>query len=131
MRLLLDTHTAIWAITTPARLPAHVQAMILEQANEVVVSVASIWEITIKHPLQRGLPSDMPISGTQAVRYFTAAGYRILPITAEHAAAVDDLPALHFDPFDRILVAQAMCEPLRLVTHDERLAAYSETVIRF
>jgi len=130
MRLLLDTHTAIWAITTPSRMPAHIQAMINEAGNEVVVSAASIWEISIKHALRRGGP-DMPISGSDALLYFTAAGFRILPIAPEHAAAVDDLPTLHADPFDRLLVAQALNVPLRLVTHDERVASYSESVIRF
>jgi len=131
MRLLLDTHTAIWALTTPSRLPPRIQALISDAANDVVVSTASVWEVAIKHPLRRGDPSDMPISGLEALRYFSAAGYQILPITAAHAVAVDNLPPLHTDPFDRILVAQALTEPLRLITHDARLTRYSETIISF
>ncbi len=72
----------------------------------------------------------MPISGAEALRYFTEAGYRSLPIEAEHAAAVAQLPAHHHDPFDRLLVAQALTEPMRLVTHDATVALYSDTVIR-
>jgi len=131
MRLLLDTHVAIWALTTPSRLPPRIQALISDATNDVVVSTASVWEVAIKHPLQRGDRSDMPISGLEALRYFSAAGYQILPITAAHAVAVDNLPPLHADPFDRILIAQALTEPLRLVTHDARLTRYSETIITF
>jgi len=131
MRLLLDTHTAIWALTTPSRLPPRIQLLISDAANDVVVSTASIWEVAIKHSLKRGDPSDMPISGLEALRFFSAAGYQILPITAAHAVAVDNLPPLHTDPFDRILIAQALTEPLRLVTHDARLTSYSETIISF
>jgi PIN domain nuclease of toxin-antitoxin system len=72
----------------------------------------------------------MPIPGEEALRYFSAAGYRSLPIEAEHAAAVASLPAHHHDPFDRLLAAQALTEPMRLVKHDATLALYSDTVIR-
>ena len=71
----------------------------------------------------------MPISGKQAILYFSAAGYEMIPITSTHAAAVEDLPNHHRDPFDRILVAQAISEPLHLITHDRKLGAYSDLVI--
>ena len=129
MRLLLDTHIALWAITDDARLPRIARELIGELGNEVVVSAASIWEITIKHALARGLPSDMPVSGPDALRYFRASGYTLLPVTAEHAAAVADLPALHRDPFDRMLVAQAFHEPLRLMTHDSGLSSYGDAIL--
>ena len=87
----------------------------------------AIWEIAIKHSLGRG---DMPVSGQDALRYFSESGYRRLPIEAEHAIAVEDLPAHHSDPFDRILVAQALLEPMRLMTHDAQVALYSDTVIK-
>lgn len=131
MNLLLDTHVALWAITADPRLPPDIQDLIADPDNSVVVSAASVWEISIKHALARGRPNDMPISGTQAVGYFRAAGYGLLNISAEHAAAVETLPALHADPFDRLLVAQALTEPLRLVTRDPNVAAYSETIIGF
>ncbi len=71
----------------------------------------------------------MPVSGQRALRYFQASGYRFLPIEPEHAAAVEELPSHHADPFDRILVAQALVEPMRLLTHDPVIARYSDTVI--
>lgn len=131
MRLLLDTHAALWAITADSRLPLAIQALIADPQNSVQVSAASIWEISIKHALARGGPNDMPISGAQAAGYFRASGYGLLAVSAEHAAAIESLPALHADPFDRLLVAQALTEPLRLITHDPKVAAYSETIIGF
>jgi len=72
----------------------------------------------------------MPVSGHDALRYFRESGYRFLAIEAEHAAAVEELPVHHQDPFDRILVAQALVEPMRLMTHDPQVARYSDTIIR-
>ncbi|MDP2833496.1 MAG: type II toxin-antitoxin system VapC family toxin [Pseudomonadota bacterium] len=126
MRLLLDTHIALWAIADSPRLPAAARRLILAPENEVYVSAASIWEISIKHGLGRG---DMPISGETALGYFRAAGYRLLPVQPEHAVAVETLPPLHADPFDRLLVAQALTEPLRLLTHDETVARYNDTIL--
>ncbi len=126
MRLLLDTHIALWAVTDSPRLPETARSAILAPQNEVWISAASIWEISIKHALGRG---GMPISGTEAVHWFAVSGYRDLPITSTHAAAVDALPAIHRDPFDRILIAQAQTEPLRLVTHDDVIAQYSDVVM--
>lgn len=71
----------------------------------------------------------MPISAAEALRYFSAAGYVLLNITPEHAAAVETLPPLHADPFDRLLVAQALTEPLRLLTHDSAVAHYSDSIM--
>lgn len=126
MRLLLDTHVALWAIADSPRLPAEARRLIADPANEIYASVATVWEIAIKHGLRR---ADMPISGGEAFDWFRQAGYRLLSILPEHAAAVDGLPALHADPFDRILVAQARTEPMRLVTHDAALGAYGEAVL--
>ena len=129
MRLLLDTHVALWAIADHPNLPAKARELIANPANLVTVSAASIWEISIKHRLQRGSPNDMPISGAEALDHSRRAGYAILPITGAHAAAVDALPPHHADPFDRMLVAQAITEPLRLITHDARLADYGDMVL--
>lgn len=126
MRLLLDTHVALWAIAGDARLPKDAADMIAEPANHIMVSAASVWEITIKHALNRGRATDMPVSGSQALTFFRAAGYELLAIRAEHAAAVQVLPDLHRDPFDRLLVAQSLHEPARLMTHDAQVAAYSD-----
>jgi len=83
-------------------------------------------EIAIKHSLGRG---DMPVSGQDALRYFRESGYRFLPVEPEHAAVIEDLPPHHADPFDRILIAQALTEPMRLMTHDATVARYSHTII--
>lgn len=127
MNLLLDTHVALWAITDSPRLTTKARELIASPKTNVWISTASIWEIAIKHSLGRG---DMPISGKDAMRYFSESGYRRLPIEAEHAVAVEDLPAHHHDPFDRILVAQALVEPMRLMTHDALVALYSDTIIK-
>lgn len=128
MRLLLDTHVALWAITDDARLSKHAIELIAEPGNEVFVSVASLWEIAIKQALARGGPNDMPVSARQALGYFQRSGYAMLEIEPEHVLSLEGLPALHADPFDRLLVAQALTVPLRLLTHDQRLAHYSDTV---
>ena len=126
MNLLLDTHVALWAITDNPRLTKTARDMILSPKATVWISAASIWEISIKHALWRG---DMPVSGKDALRYFLESGYRCLSIEPEHAIAVEHLPAYHNDPFDRILVAQAVIEPLRLITHHAMLSQYSDTII--
>lgn len=126
MNLLLDTHIALWAIADSPRLPARARDLILAPANTVWVSAASVWEIAIKHSLGRG---DMPVSGPQALAYFEESGFLMLAVSAEHAATVGDLPNHHADPFDRLLAAQALAEPLRLLTHDAVLARYSDTII--
>ena len=126
MNLLLDTHVALWAITDSTRLAPKARDLIANPANTVWVSVASLWEITIKHSLGRG---DMPISGAQAKAWFEQSGYQLLNIEAPHVLGVGELPALHNDPFDRLLVAQALAEPLRLITHDAQVARYSDTII--
>ncbi len=131
MRLLLDTHVALWAITDDAKLPESIRSLIKDSSNDVVVSAVSVWEISIKHALGRGGPNAMPISGRGALQYFEAAGYQTLSVTPGHAAAVEDLPPIHSDPFDRLLVAQSLLEPLRLITHDSTLARYSDTAIQF
>jgi PIN domain nuclease of toxin-antitoxin system len=126
LNLLLDTHVALWAITDSPKLPQRARDLIQAPKTTVWVSAANIWEIAIKYALGRG---DMPVSGQDAVRYFQESGYRFLPIDVEHALAVESLPAHHQDPFDRILVAQALVEPMRLMTHDPLVARYSDTII--
>ena len=128
MRLLLDTHIAIWAIGKVARLPPLARDLILDPANSVAVSAVSIWEITIKHAFDRGRPNDIAISGATALGYFRDAGFEIIPILPEHAIAVADLPSLHKDPFDRLLVAQAKVETLQILTSDKIVAAYGGMV---
>jgi PIN domain nuclease of toxin-antitoxin system len=126
MNVLLDTHIALWAITDDDRLSARAREMILSERTIVWVSAVSVWEIAIKHGLGRG---DMPVSGLEAVDYFREAGYRFLPLEPEHAAAVETLPRHHQDPFDRLLVAQAVTEPMHLLTHDAMQATYGDLVV--
>ncbi|MBS0461913.1 MAG: type II toxin-antitoxin system VapC family toxin [Proteobacteria bacterium] len=126
MNLLLDTHVALWAITDSPRLPKKARALIESPRSTVWISAATIWEIAIKHSLGRG---DMPVSGQDALRYFRESGYRVLSVEAEHAVAVEDLPPYHSDPFDRILIAQALVEPMRLLTHDPMMLRYSDTIV--
>jgi PIN domain nuclease of toxin-antitoxin system len=126
MRLLLDTHVALWAIADSPDMPAEARSRILDAENVIFVSAASIWEIAIKRSIGK---RNMPISAREALRYFQESGFFILSVTAEHAAFVETLPSHHKDPFDRILVAQALLEPLRLLTHDYPMARYSDTII--
>lgn len=126
MNILLDTHVALWAIVDDPGLSNKARNLILAPGSTVWISSVSIWEISIKYSLGRG---DMPISGLDALHYFRLAGYRFLSIEPEHAVAVEDLPKHHQDPFDRLLVAQALVEPMRLITHDTTMARYSDTII--
>lgn len=127
MNLLLDTHVALWAITDSPKLSQKARDLLLSPKTTVWVSAANIWEIAIKYSLGRG---DMPVSSQDAVRYFQESGYRFLAVETEHAIAVQELPAHHQDPFDRMLVAQALIEPMRLMTHDPLVALYSDTIIK-
>jgi PIN domain nuclease of toxin-antitoxin system len=125
LRLLLDTHIALWAVTDSPRLPQRARDAIMA-ADEVHVSVVSLWEIAIKHALAR---QQMPVGAAEARQAFVDAGYSMLVITPEHVVAVEALPPWHRDPFDRLLVAQAISEPLRLVTADAALPRYSDVVL--
>ena len=125
MNLLLDTHVALWAIADSPSLSVTARELILAPRSTVWISAATVWEIAIKHGFGRG---DMPISGEDAMRYFREAGYQFLPVEPEHAAAIEGLPKHHQDPFDRLLVAQAWVEPMRLLTHDAMVARYSDAI---
>ncbi len=127
MRVLLDTQVLLWALVDDARLSAAARELITDSDTSVHVSAACFWEIAIKHALGRG---NMPIGPAPALGWCRKAGYRTLSVSAEHAIAVHDLPALHADPFDRILVAQAIREPMRLITHDATVASYDASIIR-
>nr|WP_245245492.1 type II toxin-antitoxin system VapC family toxin [Methylocaldum sp. RMAD-M] len=121
--MLLDTHVLLWVLADDAALSNTARAEI-DRAEAVYASAASIWEISIKSALgklkidQRCLPDRL-----------IEAGFLPLPVTWEHANAVRKLPNLHRDPFDRILIAQAITEPLRFMTADRALAGYSELVV--
>jgi len=122
MRLLLDTHVFLWCIKNDRRLSKAARSKILD-TSEVYVSSASIWEATIKIKLKK-LDADI----NQMVQSITKSGFIELPITVHHAAAVSRLPAIHKDPFDRMLIAQAIFEPLTFLTADAELKNYSDLV---
>jgi PIN domain nuclease of toxin-antitoxin system len=130
MRLLLDTHIALWAIAGVDKLSERAKTLISAPQNEISVSIATIWEIAIKYPLARRRVGAMPVSSSEALELFRSAGFELLQISAQHAVAVEDLPPLHGDPFDRMLVAQALSEPMHLLTADAQVAAYDDAIIR-
>lgn len=122
MRLLLDTHIYLWWLQDHPKLPKPAKAKIIA-ASEVYISSASIWEASIKAGIGR-----LEVDVDALVAEIAGSGFQELPITARHAAMVMQLPDIHHDPFDRILIAQAVCEPLRLLTRDKILTGYSELV---
>jgi PIN domain nuclease of toxin-antitoxin system len=122
MRLLVDTHAFLWWIADDERLSARASAVIAEGGNEVFVSAASAWEIVVKSSLGR-LELPTPI-GRFVSSQLEANGFLALPISLRHALGLADLPPLHRDPFDRILVAQAVAEDLTLVSGDRALHGY-------
>jgi PIN domain nuclease of toxin-antitoxin system len=128
MRLLLDTHIALWAVTDDLQLSETARALIVEPANEVFISVAAIWEIAIKHAVRRRV-SAMPVSAETALNDFLAAGFQVLDIIPAHVLALEALPGLHGDPFDRIMVAQALSTPLRLLTRDTKVLACDTIIV--
>lgn len=129
MRLLLDTHIVLWALERSERLSCEGWALLEDESNALVVSAATVWEIAIKFARNRGRSDDIPLSGTELLADIRAANFELLPITPDHTAGVDELPLHHRDPFDRLLIAQANCERMHLLTHDAALAAYGEHVI--
>lgn len=122
MKLLIDTHVYLWWLQDSPKLTEKARTQI-QDATEVYVSSASIWEATIKASIGK-----LRVDVDQLVAEISKSGFQELPITAAHAAMVARLPDIHKDPFDRILIAQAMSEPLRFLTADAVLNAYSELV---
>lgn len=124
MKVLLDTHVLVWAATTPERLGEGMQ--LLADADRRVLSAVSPWELAIKQGLGKlTVGSDVR---TWIRRVTRELALDHLPVTAEHAAAVEHLPDVHRDPFDRLLVAQAVAEDALLLTADDRLTAYGDAV---
>lgn len=121
MKVLLDTHVLLWAAGTPDRLSAAARELLLEPATQPLFSPASLWEIAIKNGLQR---PDFDVDPRHLRRGLLDNGYSELPIRGEHAVAVGDLPPLHKDPFDRMLIAQATVEGVPLLTVDAIVAQY-------
>jgi PIN domain nuclease of toxin-antitoxin system len=127
MKLLLDTHLLLWAAGEPSRLSAEARMLIEAPENTLFFSVASLWEIAIKQGLDR---DDFQVDARLLRRGLLDNGYSELPILSEHAVAINSLPSIHKDPFDRILVAQSMVEGIILLTADSLVAQYPGPVRR-
>ena len=127
MRLLLDTHVWLWWNTQPDRLSTTAHRQIADARNEVFLSAASVWEISIKQKLGK-LPLTESVS-SYVSRRLTADNIRPLSVSVEHAAAVETLELRHRDPFDRLLIVQARQEGLRLLTADDQVLAYGSPTV--
>lgn len=125
MKLLLDTHLLIWVSEGQDRLSSRAIELISDTKNELYFSVASIWEIAIKTGLNR---PDFKVDARLLRRSLIDNGYVELCISSEHAVSIDTLPAIHKDPFDRLLLAQAIVEGIILLTNDATLAKYQSQV---
>ena len=125
MRLLLDTHLLLWAIASSRKVPSDARTLLIDHRNTVFYSAASVWEIAIKSSLGR---KDFRVDLPGLLRGAHATGFLELPVSATHAARVVSLPALHKDPFDRLLIAQAIIESALLLTNDEQLRPYGAQV---
>ena len=127
MNLLLDTHVLLWAAIEPKRLSAKARTLLLDPANHLVFSAASLWEISIKNGLDR---ADFKVDPRRLWRMLLVNGYREIPVSSEHTVAVNELPPMHKDPIDRILIAQARAEGFLLLTVDKAVAKYGEGVLK-
>ena len=131
MKILLDTHIAIWAVLDSEELPDAAKTMILDEDNEIYYSTASVWEITIKHMAH---PETFLYSGRHLVKGCEENGFMPLPIFDKHAAELETLARTkgappHKDPFDRMLLAQAKSEGMKFMTHDALLPYYNESFV--
>lgn len=127
MTLLLDTQILLWAVSEPERLSAGARRLLTNPDNDLLFSPASLWEIAIKNTLGR---DDFHVEPRILRRALLDNGYSELPINSEHAVNIDTLPRLHKDPFDRLLVAQAITEGIMLLTTDAQVARYGGPVRR-
>jgi PIN domain nuclease of toxin-antitoxin system len=127
VKLLLDTHVLLWAAGMPEKLSDEARNLIETPANQLFFSAASLWEIAIKSGLGR---SDFTVDARLLRRGLLDNGYAELPVTSEHAVAIGELPAIHKDPFDRLLIAQSMIEGITMLTADAIVAQYPGPIRR-
>ncbi|CAN5605725.1 type II toxin-antitoxin system VapC family toxin [soil metagenome] len=127
MKYLLDTHLLLWALSRAHRLSKAARILIADAENEMFFSAASIWEVSIKSSAQR---EDFQVDPAIFRRSLLDNDYRELPITGEHAATVAILAPIHKDPFDRLLIAQAIVEGITLLTVDTAVASYPGPILK-
>ena len=126
MNILLDTHLLVWTATRPERLSARARSFLEDPRNLLFFSAVSIWEIGIKRRLER---LDFQLDPERLRNQLLANGYNEIDFTSLHGLAVQALPLLHRDPFDRALIAQARCENLVLMTADRDITLYQEAIL--
>ncbi len=129
MKILLDTHTLIWALGAPEKMPEYIVEMICNESNDIYVSAASLWEISIKN---KKSPEKMPFTATQIRDYCQRAGYYFLSLSIDSVATFDKLSFKNNnDPFDQILVSQSIANNMRFLTHDEKIKQFGLGNIEF
>jgi PIN domain nuclease of toxin-antitoxin system len=128
MKILLDTHIFIWWVLGDSRLSQNILKRLEDDVNTIYLSSASVWEIIIKHQIGRMVMTGEPSDWIN--RYLKQFDLRSLPITHEHALAVYNLPVLHKDPFDRILIAQALHENMTLASNDSLISMYDVSLLK-
>ena len=126
MKYLVDTHVLIWAVLNSSKLTPRARELLSDARSEYYFSTASLWEIAIKRAKN---PDKIPIAAWDALALFTESGFRELAISSRHAIVTGELPEIHNDPFDRMLLAQAKTEGMPLITHDGPMTAYGDYVI--
>ena len=126
MRLLSDTHVLIWLMVGSPKLTNRCLDLLRSEGCELFFSAASLWEVALKHERK---PDKIPVAAEQVERYCRECGIRQVPVRFEHALKICELEKIHADPFDRMLVSQALVEGMKLVSHDEDVIAYGDAVI--
>ena len=122
MKLLLDTHTLLWALGSPEKLPEYIVEMICNEKNDVYLSAASLWEISIKH---KKAPNKMPFSANQIRDYCQRAGYLFLSLSVDSVSTFDKLSfENNNDPFDQMLISQSVANNMKFITHDEKIKQF-------
>ena len=126
MKYLLDTHLLLWSVLDSAKLSAKARRVLSQDGAEYFFSAVSVWEIAIKRAKN---PALLPFDSATARNLFLTAGFLELAITSTHCSEVENLPSIHADPFDRLLIAQAKTDGCTLVTHDRLVASYDDSAI--
>ena len=127
MKYLLDTHILIWALAASDRLSSKACEVLENMSNTIYFSPISLWEVAIKHNKH---PKKMSLSAEQVRDFAEQQGFIELPMRARHGVGIENLPAIHADPFDRMLITQAREDEMILLTHDDLVASYGESILK-